>query len=230
MYVVVVPNRPASHAVKFLLTPSSAQIEVALDVSANGVLPLDLAEDSPSIIHNITIFMYSYATGRNFTISNGTSINGTCGPIMQQEPGSTVKHVKWTWPSCLAGDGQPTTDDSARGIYNISIRQNFRMNNTDYYTIFDLPISVTNSIDNSTSRSSCDELSNPIMTPEQINADAANWAGVMFSPGSARIVQVRRNDTDDGVSSLGLRGAGVLSWMGGAQWICALAFVVTLLL
>lgn len=174
--------------------------------------------------------MYSYDTKRNFTISNGTTTDGTVGSIMQQEPGSTVKHVKWTWPSCLAGDGQPATDDSPRGIYNISIRQNFRMNNTDYYTIFDLPISVTNSIDNSTSRPSCDELSNPMMAPEEINMTAANRAGIMFAPGTSQVVQVRVNSTGDGVGATGLGAAGVLSWKGSAQWICALAFVVVLVL
>lgn len=211
-----------------LLTPSLAQIEVALDVSADGVLPLNLADDSPSIIHNITMFMYSYDAGRNFTISNGTITNDTYGPIMQQEPGSTVKHVKWTWPSCLVGDGQSATADSPRGMYNISIRQNFRMNNTDYYTIFDLPISVTNTIDNSTSRPSCDALSNPMMTPEQINATAASRVGVLFAPGDSQVVEVRRNNTGDGVGLQGLGGAGVLSWRGGAQWMCALALVVAL--
>lgn len=206
------------------LTSFLAQIEVALDVSADGVLPLNVASNSPSLIHNITIFMYSYDTGRNFTISNGTITNATYGPIMQQEPGSTVKHVKWTWPSCLAGDGQPTTADSPRGIYNISIRQNFRVNNTDYYTVFDLPISVTNKIDNSTSRPDCDALNNPLMTPEQINATVANRIGILFAPGDSQIVEVELNKTDP--SGQGLGAAGVLSWRSGAQWICALAFVM----
>lgn len=220
---------PASTRLIFLkpkLTPSLAQIEVALDVSADGVLPLGVANDSPSLIHNITVFMYSYDTGRNFTISNGTITNATYGPIMQQEPGSTVKHVKWTWPSCLAGDGQPTTADSPRGIYNISIHQNFRVNNTDYYTIFDLPISVTNSIDNSTARPNCDALNNPLLTPEQINATAANRVGILFAPGDSQIVEVRLNKTDPSAQGEGLGGAEALNWRGGAQWICALAFVM----
>jgi len=35
---------------------------------------------------------------------------------------------------------------NARGSYNISIHQSFRLNGSNYYTIFDLPISVTNAI------------------------------------------------------------------------------------
>ncbi len=93
-----------------LLSP--AFLQVALDVSTDGRLPLpkDLASDSPSQIHNITIFLYSYDTGKNFTITNGTASanNASLGDIMLQEPGSTVKHVNWFWPDCLVGDGQPT--------------------------------------------------------------------------------------------------------------------------
>jgi len=78
--------------------------------------------DSPSKIHNITIFLYSYDTGRNFTITNGTASanNASLGDVMFQEPGSTVKHVKWMWPDCFVGDGQPTEVNSARGVYNVS--------------------------------------------------------------------------------------------------------------
>jgi hypothetical protein len=58
-----------------------------------------------------------------------------------------------TGPDCLVGNGQDTAN-SARGIYNISIHQNFRLNNTNYYTISSLPISVTNSIPETPSSSS----------------------------------------------------------------------------
>ena len=114
-----------------LLFPSLCQLtllledlHVALDVSANGRLPLppQLAADSPSQIFNITIFLYSYDTGKNFTVTNGTSSfnNATLGNIMLQEPGSTVKHLNWNWPDCLAGDGQPKDFNSSRGVYNVS--------------------------------------------------------------------------------------------------------------
>lgn len=175
--------------------------------------------------------MYSYDTGRNFTVSNGTATNGTVGPIMQQESGSTVKHVKWTWPSCLVGDGQPTTADSARGTYNISIRQNFQVNDTGYYTIFDLPISVTNSISDSTTRPDCDSLQNPILTPDQINTTAANQVGVMFAPGDSQVVQVTlNNDPSDGGRGIG-GAAGLLSFkQSNAQWVCAALAVIAVIL
>lgn len=174
--------------------------------------------------------MYSYTTGRNFTVSNGTATNGTVGVIMDQEPGSTVKHVKWTWPSCLVGNGQPTTTDSDRGVYNISIRQNFRLNNTDHYTIFDLPISVTNSIPDSTARPDCDSLQNPLLTSDQINASAANAVGVLFAPGDSQSVQVTLNDTSsdpsDGGQGIDSKGARLLDSESTVMCLCAVVFLV----
>jgi hypothetical protein len=165
-------------------------IEVALDVSANGRLSLPPYEDdSSSRIHNISIFLYSYDTGRNFTISNGTASEdgAVLGDIMLSEPGSTVKHVKWRWPDCLVGDGQPT-GESDRGAYNISIRQSFRLNDEDHYTIFDVPISVTNNIDSTEFNPSCDAVDNPLLSPEEIDAETANSVGVLFAPGDATTI------------------------------------------
>jgi hypothetical protein len=98
-------------------------LHVAIDVTANGKLPLPLNDDDnngDNQIFSIEMFLYSYTTGRNFTISNGTAStnNASLGEIMAQEPGSTVKHVNWVWPDCLVGDGAPE-GDSDRGVYNV---------------------------------------------------------------------------------------------------------------
>ncbi len=229
-------------------------------MSADGRLPLpkDLSSDSPSLIHNITIFLYSYDTGKNFTITNGTASanNASLGDIMLQEPGSTVKHVNWDWPDCLAGDGQPKDVSDARGVYNvsqpapagalderahgltrektqISIRQNFRLNGSEYYTIFDLPISVTNRISNNTLRPSCDGLLNPMLAPDQINMSAANAVGVLFAPGDASQLEVTGNGSGPdgfGVTAQGLGGAGRLAWWGDASWICLLGLALAVVL
>ncbi|ORY66413.1 uncharacterized protein BCR38DRAFT_456971 [Pseudomassariella vexata] len=217
-------------------------IEVALDVSANGKLNLPpYGDGSPSKIYNITIFLSSYTTGRNFTITNGTASanNASLGDIMLSESGSTVKHVKWQWPDCLVGDGQPTTSDSDRGIYNISIRQNFRLNNEDHYTIFDVPISVTNSIP-SNGNPSCDSLDNPLLTEDQIDAAAANTVGVLFAPGDATQVEATYPDSSDDEEGLGgskpeatagdgLGGAGSSSVSGAVCWMAGLAVFLVLL-
>lgn len=97
-------------------------LHISLDVTANGELPLSLEEDSPSRIHNITVFLYSYDTGRNFTVTNGTAgeDDASLGNILEQESGSTVKHIDWVWPECLVGNGEPDSEDSDRGAYNVS--------------------------------------------------------------------------------------------------------------
>ncbi|SCV31835.1 uncharacterized protein FFB14_03718 [Fusarium fujikuroi] len=159
-------------------------LHVAIDVTANGKLPLPPHdEDDDNQIFSIDMFLYSYMSGRNLTISNGTATanKASLGEIMTQEPSSTVKHINWVWPDCLVGDGKPE-GDSDRGVYNISIRQNFRLNGDDHYTIFDVPINVTNSIPEDDDRPSCDELSNDILSPEEIDAEAANKVGVLFAP------------------------------------------------
>jgi hypothetical protein len=82
---------------------------------------------------------------------------------------------------CLVGPDQKSNEQSARGVYNISIHQSYRLNGTNYYTIFDLPINVSNSIplnassqqngnnpapgprDANGGRSSCSSLDNPLL-------------------------------------------------------------------
>lgn len=65
---------------------------------------------------------------------------------MTQEPSQTVKHINFEWPDCLVGTSNDDIASSARGDYNISIHQNFRLNGSDFYSVFNLPISVSNSI------------------------------------------------------------------------------------
>lgn len=79
----------------------------------------------------------------------------------------------------------------------ISIRQNFRLNGENHYTIFDVPISVTNKIDFTGNNPPCDPLNNPLLTPEEINVDAANTVGILFAPGDSTVVQQPDGDDDD---------------------------------
>jgi hypothetical protein len=112
------PSKKQSNCTDFL----KDFLQVALDVTSDGQLQLPPYPSNPvSAIYNITMFLSSYTTGKNFTISNGTATagNASLGEIMQQEPTSTVKHVNWVWPDCLVGNGSPTGNDS-RGTYNVS--------------------------------------------------------------------------------------------------------------
>ncbi|KAL2756364.1 hypothetical protein ACRALDRAFT_2078103, partial [Sodiomyces alcalophilus JCM 7366] len=197
-------------------TPMGGEtLHISLDVTTNGRMPLPPYDpESPTHIFNITVFLSSYETGRNFTITNGTATenNATLGDIMLQQPGSTVKHINWVWPDCLVGDGQPDSSDSDRGLYNISIRQNFRLNDEDHYTIFDVPISVTNGIDEDDERPDCDALDNPLLSPEEIDVEGANAVGVLFAPGDSTEIEViageggeDREDREDGGDGFGQR-------------------------
>ncbi|KAL3419201.1 hypothetical protein PVAG01_09423 [Phlyctema vagabunda] len=201
-------------------------LHVALDVTSNGQLQLPPYPADPiSAIYNITIFLSSYATGKNFTVSNGTATanDASLGEIMLQEPGSTVKHVNWVWPDCLVGDGAPKDSDPARGSYNISIRQNFRLNGADQYTIFDLPIQVTNSIPETFIRPSCDSLNNALLSEAELVESASNFTqilGTVIQTGSGS-----DNDEDLGgsrpeaVAADGLGGAGVVDYRAGVHWV-----------
>ncbi|ETI25968.1 hypothetical protein G647_02745 [Cladophialophora carrionii CBS 160.54] len=179
-------------------------LQVAIDISGNGKLPQPYyPPDGDTGTLNITMFLFSYNTLLNMTISNGTGSgwrsdtfedeefkcggtttqgfqNAGCQEIMAQESGSTVKHVNWAWPDCLVGIDDSDRD---RGSYNISIHQSFRINGTGYYTIFNLPIQVTNSIPQLTqlatigTRPLCSLRQNPLQN--QTAQDAST-----FSPAS----------------------------------------------
>ncbi|KAJ5360302.1 Mannosyltransferase 1 CMT1 [Penicillium concentricum] len=186
------PSEEASQYAKIyrLLTNFLDNLQVAIDVSGNGQLPWPASTepDSSTLFHDITLFLTSES--HNFTISNGTkpaSNTSYVGPVLDLEPSSTVKHVNWIWPECLVGDGSDS-EDSARGAYNISMHQSFRWNGTDYYTVFDLPISVTNSIPDSDDRIDCDLLENKLLSAAEIGESSDSLPGQPWVEGGATTV------------------------------------------
>ena len=89
-----------------------------------------------------------------------------------------------------------------------------------------MPISVTNKIDSSLTRPDCDSLDNPLLTPEQINASAANAVGILFAPGDSTQIEVE----SQGKEGQGLGGAGALNWRSGAHWLCLISIGMAFLL
>lgn len=65
----------------------------------------------------------------------------------------------------MVGNGGSSSD---RGEYNVSMHQSFRWNGTDYYTVFDLPISVTNSIPADSARVDCALLENKLLSVAEV--------------------------------------------------------------
>lgn len=104
------------------ISNTSDFLQVALDITNDGRLPVPPYEDGQDFetgFFNITIFLSSYDTKLNLTITNGTASagNASLGDILFQEPKSSVKHVNWIWPECLVGNGGP---EGKRGNYNVS--------------------------------------------------------------------------------------------------------------
>ncbi|KAL2844594.1 hypothetical protein BJY01DRAFT_248103 [Aspergillus pseudoustus] len=231
-------------------------LHIALDVSGNGQLSLTPDDDAPTRFHEITIFLTSSETERNFTVSNGTdptivplpldsdsgstsngSIAAYTGPILSLEPGSTVKHINWIWPECFVGDGDSDDKDGARGNYNISMHQSFRWNETDYYTVFDLPISVSNGIDESDERVDCALLENGYK-PALSQESSQDLPGQPFVGDGVATTEIEGGDEGNmAASGLGISVAKVLRWavvglivgalansvnMSQGQWQCGL--------
>ena len=120
-------------------------LQVAIDVSGDG-RPPPSPYDVETGLFSITLFLTSYITGLNLTISNGTTIgwlnnsveppefgcnnglssdfqNAGCQEVMLQESGSTVKHVNWIWPNCLVGDGGANDNNCGSGSDSASIQR-----------------------------------------------------------------------------------------------------------
>ncbi|KAL9615906.1 MAG: hypothetical protein Q9160_009166 [Pyrenula sp. 1 TL-2023] len=175
-------------------------LQIALDISGNGALPFPLNLPSnnntntnlgPTYFSSLTLFLTSYTTLFNLTISNSTLPSTSSNSlqsspplsnVLLQEPSSTVKHINYLWPSCLASNADNTT---ARGPYNVSIHQTFSLNSSAFYTVFDLPISISNTIPLTPkqqvgdkpspgphsvdgSRVDCALLGNPLLTQEEV--------------------------------------------------------------
>ncbi|KAL2826450.1 hypothetical protein BDW59DRAFT_160969 [Aspergillus cavernicola] len=199
-------------------------LQISIDVSGNGQLSLSPEDDAPTLFHDLTIFLTSTETEKNLTISNGTTTttNSTAyiGPVLDLEPSSTVKHINWIWPECFVGEGDGDGDSSsssARGNYNISMHQSFRWNGTEYYTVFDLPISVSNGIEEDEGeRVDCAVLENEWRP----GVSAASNGSLLGQPwvdgdgGNVVIVDNEEEEEDGGGSGGGrVKGVGVLGWV-----------------
>ncbi|GFN12347.1 propionyl-CoA carboxylase beta chain, mitochondrial [Aspergillus tubingensis] len=193
-------------------------LQIAIDTSGDGQLTSSSSSSSTEF-HTLHLFLTSTTTHKNLTISNGTtpSTNNTyVGPVLDLEPSSTVKHVNWIWPACFVGNGG---DKPPRGDYNVSVHQSFRWDGTDYYTVFELPISVTNAIEESEERVDCAVLENEwvgweVLRESNDTLKGQPWVSGSQSGGSGS--EGESGGGDESTSgSLGRRGyrAGVMGWV-----------------
>lgn len=102
----------------------------------------------------------------------------------------------------------------------ISIHQNFRLNGTNLYTIFNLPIYVTNNIPPESDRPSCDSLNNELLSEAALDASANTFVRI---PGTA----IETNGKGTGIGAQtpdtgpadGLGAGQMVEWRTGAHWI-----------
>ncbi|KAL4989599.1 hypothetical protein BDW68DRAFT_186263 [Aspergillus falconensis] len=178
---------------------------------------------------------------RNLTISNGTvpsdsdSHSGYVGPVLDLEPGSTVKHVNWVWPRCFVGSGsgdekQDEDEEDSRGEWNVTLHQAFRWEGEEYYTVFELPISVTNGIEDDETRVACEGLENPF-NEESLRVDGGLVAGEPWNEEDGINNDSENEDGDEdkdgGNGAVSLRtGGGLRFWERAALVILVVGLVL----
>lgn len=128
--------------------------------------------------------------------------------MLDLEPSSTVKHIDWPWPECLVGEG---SGGAARGKYNISMHQSFRWRGVEHYTVFDLPISVSNSIGESDERVDCASVENELL---DVGALAASNDTLDEVPWVGEVDGASGEEADaDADAAVGSVRAGVWGWV-----------------
>ena len=106
------------------------------------------------------------------------------------------------------------------------------MNNSDEYTIFDLPIKITNSIPAESNRPSCDSLNNPLLDQATLNASANNFTRIAGSAIQANTGSGSGNglggSKPDATPGDGLGGVGMLDWKTTVHsvWIFVFALLI----
>jgi hypothetical protein len=99
---------------------TGGNLPISVDVSGNGRLP-PAASLPGSTLRTaflwLNIFLVSSQTGLNLTVSNGPR-------LLAGEQGSTVKHLNWLIPECVAP-----------GQYNLTYYEGSRINGQTYFSI-----------------------------------------------------------------------------------------------
>jgi len=103
-------------------------ITIAIELSGNGKLPQSaLFPGNPNIGYDsLDLYLVSAETDTNITVSDDSV-------LLQQEPGSTVKHLNWPIPNCLSS-----------GEYNLTLYEGSHVKGQSFYTITPIPIEISN--------------------------------------------------------------------------------------
>jgi hypothetical protein len=100
------------------------------------------------------------------------------------------------------------------------MHQSFRWNGTDYYTVFQLPISVTNSISESDERVDCVLLENEVLSVADVDESSDSLPGQPWVEGAS---------TTDSSASPTQTGMGLRSHSGSRR-MAVIAIAATMIL
>ncbi|KZV77487.1 hypothetical protein PENSPDRAFT_645130 [Peniophora sp. CONT] len=131
---------------------AGANMPIAIDVSGDG--KLQTAAQAPNSgldtsFDSLELYLVSASQKMNLTItSNGTG-------FLQQEPGSTVKHLDFQLSNCIPA-----------GEYNFTVYEASHINGTACYTITSYPVAIQNTNFNGT----CESGTNALQTLPQASS------------------------------------------------------------
>ncbi|CDO72358.1 hypothetical protein BN946_scf184977.g55 [Trametes cinnabarina] len=95
---------------------SNTSIAIQLPLELNTGLSLDLLE----------VYLVSSDPHANITVSSGPQ-------LLSQEPGSDVKHIQWSVPTCLQ-----------TGFYNLTLYETSHANSASFFAITPIPVQIRN--------------------------------------------------------------------------------------
>ncbi|KAH9857897.1 hypothetical protein C2E23DRAFT_152952 [Lenzites betulinus] len=115
--------------------------DVSIDVSA--------ASGTTAGIDLLEVYLVSATQQKNLTVSSGPQ-------LLSQEPGSTVKHIHWTVPTCLQ-----------TGAFNLTLYETSHINGSSFFAITPIPVQVRNTGNVS---ESCDVSENTLQSQPQLSS------------------------------------------------------------
>ncbi|KAI0361761.1 hypothetical protein OH77DRAFT_1469745 [Trametes cingulata] len=118
---------------------AGSETDVSIDVS--------IASNATFGIDSLEVYLVSSDAQINLTVSSGPQ-------LLAQEPGSTVKHIHWSVPTCLQTGG-----------YNLTVYESSHLNDATFFAITPVPVQVQNNGD--VSPDSCSGLLNTVQEQPQ---------------------------------------------------------------
>jgi len=136
---------------------AGSSLVIAIDLSGDGIIPQSAfipGSGLPTRYDSLELYLLSSQREINLTVSSGPG-------LLNQESGSTVKHLEWPMPDCLSP-----------GSYNLTIYEGSHIGNNAFFSITPIPITIANAkVDSNKTLCSSNTLQ---QQPQQDSAPAEN--------------------------------------------------------